>query len=352
MRTHIRWLLALLVTGLSVFLIACENEAASAPTAPLLSTPQPAERIPPSPSIRETGIASPALHVSPTAHSAVTPAQAPAGSKGVLTVGTKDFTEQFLIGQMYVQLLRQAGFEVRYKEGLGGTPVTHPALVNGEIDLYPEYTGTGLLVVLKLPLDTSAGDVYARVATGYREQFNLIWLTPAPMNNTQALAMRRERADELGIFTISDMVRNADKLVLAGPYEFPEREDGLPGLKRVYGDFTLKGYKSIDKGLRYQTLMSGEADVIVAFGTDGEIEAFNLRVLEDDKGLFPPYQVAPVVRASVLEAYPEVVTILNALSPHLTSEVMRKLNYEVIGKKREPAEVAREFLIAKGLLKP
>lgn len=273
-----------------------------------------------------------------------------ATGQGAVIVGTKDFTEQFILGQMYRLLLEDAGFEVEYKGSLGGTPVAHTAIVNGEIDLYPEYTGTGLLTVLKLPVKSDAGEVYADVSSNYQEQFNLVWLEPAPMNNTQALAMTRERAAELGITTISDMVARASDLVLVGPDEFPEREDGLPGLKRVYGDFSLKSYKAVDKGLRYQGLVNGEADVAVAFATDGEISAFDLIVLEDDKGLFPPYQVAPVVRADVLAASPDIATVLDTLAPHLTNEAMQRLNYEVSGNQREPAEVAREFLIQEGLL--
>jgi len=170
------------------------------------------------------------------------------------------------------------------------------------------------------------------------------------MNNTQALAMRRDRAEELGIVTISDMVARAGELVMVGPPEFEEREDGLPGIRAVYGDFTLAGYQAVDPGLRYQALTSGDADVVVAFGTDGEIAAFDLVVLEDDRGMFPPYQVAPVVRLDALEANPELAGALNGLSSRLTNAVMQRLNYEVSGNGREPEEVAREYLLAEGLI--
>jgi len=171
------------------------------------------------------------------------------------------------------------------------------------------------------------------------------------MNNTQALAMTKERAQELGIVTMTDMAFKAGELVMAGPPEFQEREDGLPGIKAVYGDFTLKEYKSIDPGLRYQALVEGQADVVVAFGTDGEISAFNLVLLEDDRGMFPPYQVAPVIRKAVLDKNPEIENLLNQVSAKLTNSVMQQLNYEVSGKQREPAEVAQEFLKQEGLIK-
>lgn len=267
-----------------------------------------------------------------------------------ITVASKDFTEQFILGEMYAQLLENNGFTVQRRLNLGGTPVAHQAMLDGQIDLYPEYTGTGLLTVLQLGVMSDPQAVFDTVKAGYAEQFGLVWLAPAPMNNTQALAMTRPRAAELGITTFSDMVANADQLVLIGPPEFAEREDGLPGLRAVYGDFAFRNFLTVDPGLRYQALQSGEADVVVAFGTDGELAAFDLLSLIDDKGLYPPYQVAPVIRQSVLEANPEIESILNRLTPLLTDATMQRLNNEVSGNGREPADVAREFLQAEGLL--
>ncbi len=265
-------------------------------------------------------------------------------------VGSKDFTEQFILGEMYALALENAGFRVERKLNLGGTPVAQQALINQEIDLYPEYTGTGLLTVLKQPSRSDRAEVYQTVKSMYAEQFDLVWLEPAPMNNTQALAMTRAAAAKYGIRTISDMAAHAGELVMAGPPEFQEREDGLPGLQQAYGNFQLKEYRSVDSGLRYQALVENQADVVVAFGTDGEIAAFDLVVLEDDRQLFPPYQVAPVVRKDILDANPAIADVLNKISPVLTDAVMQQLNYEVSGKKREPADVAKEFLQSKGLI--
>jgi osmoprotectant transport system substrate-binding protein len=267
-----------------------------------------------------------------------------------VVVASKDFTEQFILGEMYAQLLENHGYTVERKLNLGGTPVAQEAITSGQIDIYPEYTGTGLLTVLKLPVSSDPQAVFQSVADAYKEQWNLIWLEPAPMNNTQALAMTQEGAQAHGVRTISDMAAKAGELTMAGPPEFQEREDGLPGIMQTYGNFQLKEYKAVDPGLRYQALTSGQADVVVAFGTDGEISAFDLITLEDDKGLFPPYQVAPVVRGEVLEQNPEIRDILNSLAPLLTDDVMRRLNYEVSGNGREPAEVAEEFLAQSGLL--
>jgi osmoprotectant transport system substrate-binding protein len=272
------------------------------------------------------------------------------GSSATIKVGSKDFTEQFIIGEMYALALEKAGFQVERKLNLGGTPVAQAALESGEIDLYPEYTGTGLLTVLKLPAANDPQDVFNTVSQGYKEKYDLVWLEPAPMNNTQALAMTQEKASQFAIKTISDMAAKASELVMIGPPEFQEREDGLPGLKVAYGNFELKEYKAVDPGLRYKGLVDGEADVAVAFGTDGEISAYNLVMLEDDKQLFPPYQVAPVVRQATLDANPAIADALNALSSKLDDATMQKLNYEVSGNQREPADVAKEFLTQAGVL--
>ena len=272
------------------------------------------------------------------------------GGEKTVTVASKDFTEQFILGEMYSLMLEDAGYTVERKLNLGGTPVTHQALLDGEIDVYPEYTGTGLLTVLKLGVMSDPQAVYDEVKADYAEQFSLVWLDPAPMNNTQALAMTKERASELGITTFSDMVAHADELVLIGPPEFVEREDGIPGLKRVYGDFEFADILTVDPGLRYQALLNGEADVVVAFGTDGELAAYDLLSLEDDQGLYPPYQVAPVIRQAVLDENGDIVEILNSLAPLLTDSTMQRLNNEVSGNGREPDEVAREFLVEEGLI--
>lgn len=269
---------------------------------------------------------------------------------GMVNVGSKDFTEQFVLGEMYALILEDAGFTVERKLNLGGTDVAQVALESGEIDLYPEYTGTGLLTVLGLPVNSNPDEVYATVAEGYATEFNLVWLDPAPMNNTQALAMTRAKSEELGITTISEMAAQASALRMVGPAEFQEREDGLPGLKGVYGDFELAQYIAVDPGLRYRALVDGEADVAVAFGTDGEISAFDLVLLQDDQNLFPPYQVAPVVRQDVLDANPAIAETLNRLAPLLTDATMQRLNNEVSGNQREPVEVAREFLVEQGLI--
>ncbi len=270
---------------------------------------------------------------------------------GAIKVGSKDFTEEFILGEMYALMLEDNGIKVERKLNLGGTPVAQAGLLSGQIDLYPEYTGTGLLTVLKLPVKSDRAAVFQTVSQAYKQKFNSVWLNPAPMNNTQGLAMTQAGAKKYGIKTISDLVAKGSQLTAIGTPEFELREDGIPGIKRVYGNFNFKKFIPADAGLRYQALTKGEVDVCEAFGTDGEISAFNLVLLQDDKNLFPPYQVAPVVRQQALDAKPGIRDALNALAPKLTDEVVRRLNYEVSGKKREPADVAKEFLTQEHLLK-
>ncbi len=293
------------------------------------------------------------LHVLPLLLALAPPLLAPpaeAAPKPTVRVGSKNFTEQLLIGEMYALLLEAAGFKVERRLNLGGTLLAHEALKAGEIDLYPEYTGTALLNMLKLEVMSDPKAVYEAVKAGYRSQWGLVWLDPAPMNNTQAIAVTRATAEKYNMYTLSDMAKHAHELRMAAVPEFTERPDGLKGLQRVYGDFQFKDLRLVDYGVKYRALVSGQTDVTVAFGTDGEIKGYDLVIMKDDKGLWPPYQVAPVVRQDLLERAPEVAEILNRIQPKLTDATMQNLNWEVDGKKREYAEVAREFLRAQRLL--
>ncbi|MCC6148592.1 MAG: quaternary ammonium transporter [Anaerolineaceae bacterium] len=270
----------------------------------------------------------------------------------VISVGSKDFTEEFIVAEIYAHLLEHAGFKVERKLNLGGTPIAQAALVNGDIDLYPEYTSTGLLTVLKQKPIQDAGRIFDAVKKGYEEQFKLTWLEPSPFNNTQALAMTQASSDQYAIKTYSDLAEKAPKLVLGGPAEFLEREDGIKGLQQAYGGFEFKEIKQLGTGsLRYQALLDGQIDVVVAFGTDGAIKGNNLVLLKDDKVFYPIYNIAPVVRMDTLEKYPGIATALNKVAPLLTDDVMSGLNWQVDGPdKKEPADVAKAFLEQNGLL--
>jgi osmoprotectant transport system substrate-binding protein len=295
-------------------------------------------------------------------------------AQDAVRVGSKDFAESIILGEMYALLLEEAGISVERKLNLGGTVIAHEAVLADELDIYPEYTGTGLLVVLSSTVDaatsgtadegatpepaspspagSTAEAVYNYVRDEYKSQFDLVWLTPTPMSNSQALAVQRAFAEEHGLSTISDLVALAADvdIVISAPVDFEEREDGLLGLRAVYGDFdaTVNG---VAPGIKYQALVDGDANVVLAFSTDAEIAINDLVVLTDDQELWPPYNVSPVVRQAAIDANPSIPDALNALAPLITDEVMIELNGQVIGNDGlEPEIVAREFLINQGLI--
>ncbi|MFQ5944311.1 MAG: glycine betaine ABC transporter substrate-binding protein, partial [Anaerolineales bacterium] len=253
-----------------------------------------------------------------------------------IRISSKDFTEQFILGNMYEMLLDEAGFDATY-ESVGGTVPNHEALVAGEIDIYPEYTGTALLTHLEGEYDPSmsADVVYNTVASEYADRWNLTLLDTTGFNNTYCLTMKQQTASDLGVSTVSDLSQKAPELIFASSQEFLERGDGLPGLQETYGGFNFEEALGVEPGLRYAGIDEGEIDVTTCFGTDGEISALGLVVLEDDKGFWPPYPVAPVIREEVLEANPEIADILNKLAPLLDGETMSGLNWEVSGNGRE-----------------
>ncbi|MBC5809452.1 MAG: quaternary ammonium transporter, partial [Candidatus Eremiobacteraeota bacterium] len=203
---------------------------------------------------------------------------------------------------------------------------------------------------LKLKPVPDARAIYQTVKREYAKRYDLVWLAPAPMNDTQALATTRAVAEKYRLRTLSDLSKAAPQLRLGAIPEFTKREDALPGLQRAYGGFAFKSVKLFDIGLKYKALETGQVDVVVAFGTDGQIAADRLVVFVDDKHFWPAYQVAPVVRRATLEKHPEIATALDALAPLLTDDVMRGLNLQVDGAKREPADVAREFLTSHKLV--
>lgn len=287
------------------------------------------------------------------------------GATASISVGSKNFTEELILGNMYSTLIApavassQAGASqapgyrsaiVKTRLDLGGTQVAMAALRRGDIDLYPEYTGTALITVLGIKPSGTARQMYETVKREYERRFDLEWLDAAPMNDTQALATTPAIAQKYHLRTLSDLSAAAPQLRLGSIPEFTKRDDGLPGLQRAYGGFAFKEVRLFDIGLKYQALLTGKVDVVVAFGTDGQIAADRLVIFVDDKHFWPTYQVAPVVRRPTLGLYPQIATRLNALAPLLTDDVMRGLNFEVDGNKRDPADVAREFLTKHGLV--
>ena len=288
----------------------------------------------------------------PAAAPAASGGEAAAPAAGPIKIGSKDFTEAILVAELYAQVLEKAGFQVERKFNLGATPIAHEALLKGDIDLYPEYTSTGLQEVLK---DTaryeSATAILDAVRAGYEGKFQLTWLDASPFNDTNAFATTQAIADQYGLATYSDVAANAANLRLGGPAEFPDRVD-TQGLDEAYGGFmaNLKEFKALGTGtLRYDALQSGDVDIIVAFGTDGRIKGDNLVLLQDDKNFYPIYNIAPVVRMDVLAANPAIAEALNTVAPLLTDDIMSGLNFQVDGPdKKEPGEVIGAFLAENG----
>jgi len=272
------------------------------------------------------------------------PAQADA-----VKIGSKNFTEQFVVAEIYAQALEKAGVEVERHLNLGATLVAHTALTNGDIDLYPEYTGTALAAVVKGDLSGSADKIYSDVKDYYEKNLKLTLLQPTQINNGYAIITLPETAEKYKLKTLSDLGPVSKNLTFGAEGGFGERKDGLPGLKQTYG-IEFKEFKIFAKlGIRYSALTSKDLDVSYGFATDWQISDNKLVVLDDDKHLFPPYYLVPIVRQDALAKNPKIAEVLNKVSPLLNNETMRELNAKVDRDKEEPADVAAEFLKAKGI---
>lgn len=264
-------------------------------------------------------------------------------NKDAIRVGSKDFTENLIVAELYALALEDAGYNVERVMNIAGS-IVHTSIVNDEIDLYPEYTGTGLISVLQLSPMTDADEVYQTVKEEYEKQFKLVWLDYAQANDSQGMFISKRVSDQYGIKTISDLQANASKLRFASQGEFDEREDGMPGLEKVYGKFDWKVSTVYDNGLKYQIVDNNEADVAPAYTTEGmlaDTEKFVL--LEDDKHMWPPYNLAPVVREEILTANPEIEKILNRVNTSLDTETITALNARVDIDKEEVEDVAAEY---------
>ncbi len=275
-----------------------------------------------------------------------------AQAAGTLTVGGKDFTEQFILAEMTKQLLEAKGYTVSKKDGMG-TSIVRAALENGEVDLYWEYTGTSLVTFNKVTEKLSPEDTYNRVRDLDAAK-GLVWLAPSHSNDTYALVIRHDNPNTNGMTTISDLAAayKAGKAVLmATTAEFPKREDGLLGLEKTY-DFKAgrANVKPMEIGLVYPAVAGGSADVAVAGATDGRIAAMKLVILKDDKHFFPDYAIVPVVRKQTLDAHPDLKEPLEALASRLDDETMQRLNGAVDVDKKSVESVATAYLKEKGLL--
>jgi len=279
-----------------------------------------------------------------------------------VVIGGKDFTEQSVLGEMLAILIEEnSDLTVERTLYLGGTMICFNALQAGDLDLYAEYTGTGLVNILKREAINDPDEAYAAVKEDFRNKYGLVWLKPFGFNNTYTLTMRKAQADELAIRTFSDLAAYVNKQQQAGAdehltagltAEFIERPDGYKGLAEAYGFRFAAEPMQMDPGLMYKACADGDVDLICAFATDGRIAAYDLFTLEDDKKFFPPYYAAPLIRAQTLAEHPELEGILNRLAGKLDNRTMQRLNLEVDRKDdpRQARDVAKDFLIRNGLI--
>jgi len=268
------------------------------------------------------------------------------GSNAIV-VGSKNFTEQHLLGELMAQMLEASGAQVTRRLGLGGTFVCDTAIRAGQIDVYVEYTGTALTAILKKPPVRDPAEALAQVRAAY-ETVGIEWTTPLGFDNSFALVIRGEDAKRLDIKTISDAVPHAGEWRAGFGYEFRQRQDGYSGLHRTYG-MIFKFVRLMDLGLLYPALNEGQVDIVAGNATDAQIGHFGMKILEDDKHYFPPYEAVPIVRKEALDARPELKQMVEKLGGKIDASTMSKLNYKIDGEHHDFASVVREFRQESGL---
>ncbi|HZU14388.1 MAG TPA: glycine betaine ABC transporter substrate-binding protein [Chloroflexota bacterium] len=269
---------------------------------------------------------------------------------GTIKIGEKNFAEDELVATMDGMLLQKAGFSYSLHQ-LGETGSLHPALLRGDIDMYPEYTGTGLLQLGYNSIVTNAVRAYDKVKTGYQKKFHVTWLNQSPMNDTNGVAVTKATASKYGLHTLSNLAKVASQLSFAEDPACKTRLDCLLGIEQKYG-IQFKSVTDVAQGtLRYKGLTAGTYDVIEVFTTDPPIGVDHLVVLKDNKHkVFPADHIAPIVRDATLSKYPQIRTILNPLAQYLTTKVMINLNAQVYIQGKTVPAVARAFLKSKHLL--
>lgn len=272
------------------------------------------------------------------------------GKDKKIVVGSKDFTENIILAEIMAQLIEaKTDIKVERKLNMGGTLVNFNALKKGDISLYPDYTGTGLVAILKRDVISDPDEVYRIVQEEYNQQYELKWLEPFGLNNTYTLAVTKDLAVERGLETFSDLLGREGDLTLGAEQEFFNRPDGYDGLVDTYG-FKFRGTKAMATGLKFQAISAGQVQVVDAFATDGQLLKYDMVVLQDDKRFFPPYYAAPVIRQDTLKKYPKLEGVLNELGGAISDQAMQKMNYEVENGGKDAAEVARDFLTRSGLI--
>lgn len=274
------------------------------------------------------------------------------GRSADLIVGSKNFTEQVILGELLARYLEnELSVRVERKLNLAGTFLCHEALKNGEIDLYVEYTGTAFTAILRHDPSSDPQHVYQVVKRDYERRFGLEWTEPLGFNNTFAIMVRGADARRLGLDTISEVARYTPEWRAGFGYEFLARADGFSGLASLYGLRFAEAPREMDLGLMYRALNDSQVDLIAGNSTEGLVEALDLKVLEDDRGYFPPYQAAPVVNQLTLNRISGLRNALRRLADRISDESMRRMNYAVDGEGISVKVVVGRFLAGQGLLK-
>ncbi|MFW6284853.1 MAG: glycine betaine ABC transporter substrate-binding protein [Bacillota bacterium] len=267
-----------------------------------------------------------------------------------IVIASKPMTEQYILTEMLALLVEDnTDLEVKLEQGIGGgTSNIHPGMEEGDIDMYPEYTGTGWLDVLEEELIDDPDELYDNVKEAYEEEYGILWSGMYGFNNAFGLAVREETAEEHDLKTYSDLAEVSDEMVFGAEADFYERDDGYDPLVDAYG-FDFEDTSELDIGLKYEAMGSKDIDVINIFTTDGRLEEFDLEVLEDDKRFFPTYYGATLVREEIADEHPDLMDAVNKLEGEISDEAMTEMNYRVENDDEDPEEVAREFLEEKGL---
>ncbi len=270
--------------------------------------------------------------------------------KDALRLGSRNNTESIILSHIMGQLIEdKLGIDVLYKENLGGSNVVWNAMTNGHIDVIPDYTGT--IVVTYYHGEPGTAEETLETTRRLVESDGIAALDPFGFNNTYTLALDEATAEELDVVTFSDFAKYSRDYTLGAVFEFIDRPDGLPGFQQEYG-IAFKAVKGMDHGMMYRSINAGEVDVINSYTTDGQLQIYDLRVLEDDRSYFPPYHALPLVRKDILLQYPELEEVLRLLGGKINEEAMQIMNGQVDNDGRIVERVAREFLIESGLIEP
>jgi osmoprotectant transport system substrate-binding protein len=267
------------------------------------------------------------------------------GERPDIIVGSKNFSESVLLGEIVAQHIEaRTDLTVGRRFSLGGTFICHQAMLAGDLDIYPEYTGTALTAILEKPVRHDPAAVFQEVAEIYRKKFDFKWMAPFGFNNTYAMVIRAEDARRDGLRTISDFARVSMDRTIGFSFEFAEREDGYQGFVKAYSMQFESGPRMIDLALIYRALRDGGIDLGVGNSTDGMIQVLDLVILEDDRRYFPPYDAAAVVRQKTLERFPELQGVLNELGGRFTEAEMQKANVRIDGEHEPITQVAQGML--------